>query len=476
MINFIFSNKIKIIFLALICLLLCACSHTQSMNEFNKKYYSGNEIGAYNFALKEAGDSGDVLWNLQAGISALDSGKDALNPLQQGEELFSKYESEGLLNGLLANVGAILVNENAKDYRGSIYEGVAYNYYKALNAMSVKNYPLARVEFNRANDRQRRAKDYFHKDIQKALANQESSQYESNSIITSALQANYSNLSNFRAYAGFVNPAISYVSGLFFMSENDFSKAIDLFKESYGITHSNIIDEDVKILNKRKNGDKKPYTWFIIEDGKSAAKHSQTFEMPTYLVSSSVLYIGLSVPMLVLGENAATTYHALLESNQKIIAQEVGNIDLVIANEFDKQLPFITSRAIASAITKATTQAIGGVVAQTSDDGISSLIGLLFQVGSTIYSAATNEADIRISSALPKRILSLRVPNEVDSFSILADGYVLYKVHFTNECDTHNTRKIKSNDIFLCKNNDNILRLRIKNKKHTNYQILKGGI
>ena len=145
-------------------ILMTACSHQGALQTFNEHYYGGEDTKAYEYAKSQAGKDGDVLWNLQAGVSGFGSSQeDTATLLEQGEGLFSKYESEGLMGGLFGNVGAVLVNENVKTYRGNIYEGVLFNYYKALNAMELGDYALARVEFNRANDRQRRAKEYFKK-------------------------------------------------------------------------------------------------------------------------------------------------------------------------------------------------------------------------------------------------------------------------------------------------------------------------
>lgn len=127
---------------------MSACSHHSDLQTFNEYYYSGQDIKAYEYAKSKTGKNGDVLWNLQAGMSGFSTQtKENLMLLEQGEMLFSKYEAEGLMGGIFGNIGAMLVNENVKNYRGNIYEGVIFNYYKALNAMAQGNYGKARVEF-----------------------------------------------------------------------------------------------------------------------------------------------------------------------------------------------------------------------------------------------------------------------------------------------------------------------------------------
>ena len=461
-------------------ILISACSHQNNLQTFNGYYYGGQNAKAYKYAKSKAGKNGDVLWNLQASVSAFSlarEDKDLFGLLEQGETLFSKYEAEGLMGGALGNFGAVLVNENIKTYRGNIYEGVMFNYYKALYAMSQNDYARARVEFNRANDRQRRAKDYFRKDIQKALDEQSQqnakdktlSQVDvssSNRSISPILQKEYSNLKNFQAYEGFINPAVSYVSALFFMTEGDFAKATDLYKESYGINAAQVITQDLQVLQNRKNGKNTTYTWLIIEDGKSAFKNDTSINISSFYVSNDVLHIGISIPTLQAGKMAARNYSTQNESGETFKAYEISDLDSVIASEFQKQLPFILTRAISSAILKASTQAILGDKLGTAG----ALAGMLYSMGTT-------SADVRISTALPKRVLALQIPNNSGHFVFKADENPLYNVYFDcqkSEQFLQEKRKNRAKVIVLCQNYDNILYFRIKDNNPT-YRILKGG-
>lgn len=477
----------RYVFLALVpiwLIFMSACSHHNSLQSFNKQYYAGNDKKAYEYAKGEAGSNGDVLWNLQAGISGFNSSqKDTATLLEKGEELFNKYESEGLMGGMFSNAGAVLLNENVKTYRGNIYEGVMFNYYKALNAMYLGDYALARVEFNRANDRQRRAKEYFQKDIKKAMVENQKEESSNETFKTidkkhtassteSILEQQYSNLKNFKIYNGFINPAVSYVSALFFMSESDYPKATDLYKEAYGITQSQIINKDLEVMNKRRMGDKSTYTWFIIEDGQGATLNELAINLPAYYVSSSVLHLGVSIPQLQEGKPSAISYQAITHNNQQeFTAFEVSDLDGVIANEFSKKLPFILTRAISSAILKAATQASLNSIGGEYFGDLGALAGSL--IGAA-YSAATNNADIRITTALPKRVLALQIPNNAANFSLQADEHILYEINFSCK-KNQNYHKKSEKIIVLCDKNDNILYLRSKGKNPT-YQILKGEI
>lgn len=451
------------------------------MQSFAKNYYGGKIEQAYSFAANQ-GEKSDLLWNMQAGISAFQLGKDDSDSLLNVAEVqFSKYESEGLLSGVFDTLSSAAVNDNILPYRGYIYEGVLLNYYKALAAMSRKDFAIARVEFNRANDRQRRAKDYFSKDITKAISQQEK---DFNQKTTDAnqprgmvdltansssqfLENEYSNLSAFKAYHSFINPSVSYISGLFFMLENDYSKALDLFKESYAINKASLINEDVAILKKRQMRVNSSHTWILIEEGHGAYKQEKIFSFPAYLVSDKVLNVSVALPVLTAGSSVFSQYRL----GHGASFEEIANMDSVIAREYQEQLPFVLARALAGAILKMYMQA--ELAKQFGDAGV--LFGGL-------YSIMATGADVRISLTTPYRILATRVKNQQKDIAILGDGHSLFKINFQfcgddshkmSKIVTTKVKKAHQDAIILCNNQDNILYLRVTNAG-VYFQLLKG--
>ncbi len=441
------------------------CSHKGTMEEFNKKYYGGHLQSAYDFAHKRAVKNDDsVLWGFQAGVTGIQLGnEESFNVLESTEQVFIQYEAQGLLSGIFSNVGAVVVNENVKTYRGNIYEGVLMNYYKALLAMQSGNNALARVEFNRANDRQRRAKDYYRKDIQRALQKQQEedsdtmakvNQSATRGALQSQLGNQYAKLRDFKAYNNFINPAVSYVSGLFFFLESDYAKSLDLYKQAYGMTQAEVIDEDISALRARQKGDKTTYTWLIIEDGKSPQKEDVSLDFPAYLVSSNVLYVGVSIPALRDGEDFHIGLGVRGESINKK-ASLIANVEGIITNEFHEQLPFVLTRAMSSAILKAVTQSV-----------LQEQAGAYGLLAGVIYSAVSTSADVRISSVLPNKVYALRIPNEAGNYELFA-FHTLLRFAINEECNT-------PNNLVLCQKSDNILYIRLR-QKDLSYQILRGA-
>ena len=444
----------------------------KSLEKFAHTYYYQDAKQASEFALKKSDDK-DLLWLTQAGVSAFSAGDEStLDLLEKSENLFSKYEGEGLLARGGAQVGATMVNDNAMAYKGNIYEGVFLNYYKALAQMEMGEANATRVELNRANDRQRRAKDYYAKQINEAM-NEENERYAKSSArgvvdrdssqrqASRQLESKYSNLRQFRAFDGFINPAVSYVSGLYFALIGD-SKGVDYLKESYGITKLETIANDLDYLTSphfkanakssrdfitslELSGDKKSsdnndenigkdkaqnqmlqnqtledeleklessefYTWIVLEEGRQPYKSEFKISLPI-VTAEGIYHFGVALPQLEEGISFAS--HYTLESSPNSPRKEsseffeLADTDKIIATEFEKRLNAIIARAFVSSSLKVATQ----LGLSTGLGQVNSGLGLLGSIFGSAYSALSTNADLRITSVLPKRILLAKVKN-----------------------------------------------------------------
>ncbi|PAF54104.1 hypothetical protein BKH42_02515 [Helicobacter sp. 13S00482-2] len=448
-------------------LLLTGCSYQGNLNTFDTLYYNQNEQKAFEFSKKMA--QNNLLWKIQSGVSGYMAGKykESMSILDAAENLINKNQAQGFFSSSLSNVGATLFNDNIKSYQGNLYEGVLINYYKALNALMMDDDLRARVEFNRANDRQRRAKDYYQKEIQKALKNQEEKykkdpkakqvdQNVSSDKIDNILNSQYSNLKRFAIYDGFINPAISYISGLYFSLQGDF-KGIDLLKEAYGINRSKLIAEDM-ILFEKKQYMKKKYTWIVIEDGKSPTKKEFSINLPLYLISDQVLYFGLALPQLEEGSSFYDSFDMIDTKGSKNF-EEISLIDGVIANEFSKQLPYIITRAIISAVYKASMQSV-----------LKQILGGYGAMGGALFSATTTAADTRITTVFPHKIWLNRVQNNEEKITIKANQKEILEIKLIN-CNANKAsfddptqnpilKNKEKKEYTVCKNTNNLLYIR----------------
>ncbi len=378
-----------------------------------------------------------ILWSIQGGSLArncMDYTK-SNQMFDNAETNFKIKDEENNLSKVASTGKTILVNNNINDYEGYTYEKIMLNTYKALNFASLGDFTNARVEFNRALDRQRRAKEEFESEIKKqqekiknqeqefrnqqkqqtyyANRNLQKTNYNSpmqilnNKHTQEIISKEYSTeFANFKAYPDFVNPFTTYISGLFFILNNDVIKGRDLLKEAYIMQPNNQqIKQDYLLseeLIKRKNSNS--YIWVIYENGTSFKLNEKIINIPLFIVTNKVFYSGFSYPYLV---KQNESYKFLNVNGQKTTL--ISDMNSVIKTEF--QIRFINNiiQTIMSNIFKTYAQ-----YELNSSGPIGGILGVLYQ-------SLTNKADVRSWTALPENFQSTRIINNGEPIVIKND-------------------------------------------------------
>ncbi|MFZ9010728.1 MAG: hypothetical protein ACO20W_02420 [Anaerohalosphaeraceae bacterium] len=284
--------------------ILSGCNAPKShLSEFNHFFEAGDFEKARNFAQKKTSQKDtprgeDLLWSLQIGsIDRIEKNyTQSTEIFDVCEDMMTHFDSENSEVGHA--VGAVAVNENIVPYTGQVYDGVMLNTYKGLNFMSAGQYDLARVEFNRALDRQRRAKETFSKEIQKQkdeISADENSENVQKSLDNPEMQKRleevYPSLYNFSVYPDFVNPFATYMAGLFFLIEGDYPKSVDLLKESAGMMPENtMILQDLDVVERALSEGEaiEPTAWVIFENGLGPVKEEFRIDLPLFIFLDNV--------------------------------------------------------------------------------------------------------------------------------------------------------------------------------------------
>jgi len=381
-----------------------------SLKKFDGYFASADYAASVEFAQSKLSKGNktkreDLLWTLQLGaVERLRRNYEtSVNYFDKAEELLNRYDTH---SKALDTIGSTVVNENIVPYLGEEYDGIMVNTYKALNFMTLKKDDLARVEFNRALDRQRRAKEKFAKEIVKLdqeIQEQEQGkdgarmkQNIENPEIDAIVAEKYPNLNAFEAYPDFVNPFTTYIAGVYFNLVGDHAKAVDLLKESYGMVRDNrYVAEDLAVTEKVLDGQQtlENTVWVIFENGLGPTKKEIRLDLPLFLVTREVKYVGIALPKL---EFRAQAFHSLWIKAGRANYQTlpVADMDRVVQTEFKKDFKGILTRAIISATIKA--------AAQYAMENQNSSGGSLSSVFMAVYSFATTAADVRIWTTLPK--------------------------------------------------------------------------
>jgi hypothetical protein len=420
----------KIVFIVASLLIFTGCTTNKEMAQYKSSSDSSDYEEAAKFAEKKAiglvggflgklnsdySNKKDLFWSLQAASAHRNAGnyKKSNEWFDIAEESYKAFNEDNFLNDIDSGVASILVNDSATDYTGEVYDGILINTYKAMNYLALNDHKNARIEFNRASDRQRRAGIFFEKEIKAKDAELSKKSNVFNSInnknANQQFEQKYSNLSNFKAYADFQNPYTTYMSGLFSALSGDRAKALDLFKEAYGSTGNDIIKQD---YNKLTSDDGlNSSVWVVFENGRGMSKDEFILKLPLFLVSSKISWTGVAFPELKPGSRAYSSVVANGVKTKKFVS-----MDNVIKSEFKKDLPNIKARAIASAVAKTAIQ-----VGLKKEDN---LMGDIF----AIYQAVSTRADTRIWSSLPKEFQLAKVDMPADGVLKVQVGGKTYKV------------------------------------------------
>ncbi len=370
-------------------------------------------------------EKNDLLWELDAGLIskyAYDYNQSTYF-FDKSEKRIKEYDKKVLAGKLLANIGAVLTNDTFLDYTPKIYEGIMVNTYKGIDFLSEGKNADARIEFNRALDRQRRAKEFFAKEIaqekkkieeenkkklkQKKVNPLDFSKAAQNKKTRGVIEKRYTNLFAFKPYPDFVNPFTNYVAGIYFYNIHDYRKATELLKETYGMIKgnedgANYVSSDLKLAIKADKSigvgkNRHHYAWIIFENGQGATKKEMRIDIPLFLVTRKIFYTGIALPTFKANPQA---YPYLIVSNDKKIVRtkKLASMDKIIKTEFKKRFSTIMTRAVTRTITQSIIQY------QLRKRG-----GLIGGIIGSVYQGIMNRADTRQWKLLPKNFHIARV-------------------------------------------------------------------
>lgn len=378
-------------------------------------YKQAAEIAVKNKNKKAIPDEANLLSTLQAGNSYLFA-KDYSNSLKMFDEseAIIKYHHEKTLAGTTTDyIASLMLNDAAVNYHASIAEAIMVNTYKSLNFMALGKFEQARVELNRALERERRAKETYAELIAKqkdAIAQKkrekQSRGFEqtlNNPQIKNMARQNYSSLNKFEAYPDFVNPFTTYLAGLFFLIEGDYAKSSSLLKEVHEMMPDNeTVKSDFIMVEETFAGKaiQDRYVWVIYENGLGPVKSEFKINIPMYIVSNKVIYTGIALPKMEPRSQTASKMIIFCAGKSVGETSVVGDMERVVLSEFNYSYNDILTRAVFSTILKTYSQ----YEAQNKNP--------YFGLASAAFQLLTTHADTRLWSTLPKdfQVAKVKMP------------------------------------------------------------------
>lgn len=428
-------------------LLMTGCTSSSSLlPKYNQEFNAGNYQQASEMCVSKA--KGDILWSLQkATADRLYGDYNLSNFMFDAAEAELKEQDEKILAGDVADYSIMLFgNAGWVDYRGETYEGVLLNTYKAMNYLSLNDRQNARIELNRALDRQRRAKEFFEKEIalQKQAIEEKQSEERANSSkkaqqggpnldnagsdprVQEIINDKYANIFEFEAYPDYVNPFTTYLAGLYFTLDGDARKGADLLKEAHGMLQNvDVVAQDFSMAEKKAGAitafDQEPkYAWVVFENGLGPIKKEWRIDLPLFIVTNQVAYTGVALPKLEFRERALP--HLFVNNgDQDFQSETIADMNRIVQTEFKKEFPMVLTNAIVSTAFKTYLQYY-----------MKDRLGMVGLIAGGIYAAATTGADERIWSSMPRDFQVARVPINGSDITIKTpEGQELFR--FTPE-------------------------------------------
>jgi hypothetical protein len=407
----------KISFFLTIAFVLCGCSATVESRLDNVRNNYMTTSPDTEFQDKNNLDlllTADALFH-SGDISAADN----------AYETFNKRNLSTTGGDLLREATTLTLGANVNDYRPYMMDSLFVSYYQLWAAISDARWNDARVIINQSYARQQDMSRAYQKLI-------ESNQSK---ISDSEFAKNLKN-EQWTAYRDIMNPALMYLSGIYFLNNGDFSDAKTYLNRANGMMpHNSFIVRDLKLAESKQ----KPQNtaWVFIEDGFAPKLTEKRISVP---VSSgngtAVVTVAISEPQF-------------LESYAKFDSTELlADVDAMFITEYGEYRTNDALRAFTSAVSRVVLQSS----LYNSRSGAAPLLGLV----STIYSEFTNSAEVRTWATLPKTISVLRAPitksglielrsngNVVKKISVGTDGNYLVYVRTTPNKDDIKQMKLK---------------------------------
>lgn len=365
--------------------LLCACAATMEsqLDAVRIGYVDGNYVAtATEFSSGNAPESQNNLELLITADSLFHANEFAASDAAYEE--FNHRNIDLTAGDLGREVGALLAGNLANDYRPYMSDALFVSYYQLWNALALGNHDDARVIINQSYARQQdMSREYD------ALVQQIQSERADNTDLAERLD---SENSQWRAFRDIMNPALMYLSGLYFLNVGDYANAKTYLQRADGMAGNNkYVKSDLRAANAHTTP--KNTVWVFVEDG--FAPKLREDRMDTFVVfptGPATLSVAVSEPLF-----AAPM--PMVDG-----AEIVADVDALFMTEYTQYRVNEALRAFASAVSKAALQS----ALYNSDSDSAPLMGLL----ATMYTLSTTNAEVRTWATLPQRISVWRTTND----------------------------------------------------------------
>jgi hypothetical protein len=386
-----------------------------------------------------AGTGDELMWRLEQGKIKFDNGdyKGSLEAFERCEVLIKEFDDRAAINAREAGAetGSAFTNQNALPYQGFNYDRILLNTYKALDYFALEKPSDAFVELRRAYERQKEAEKKFEDKIKKQdEENKKEGEKAGSQVSFEDLENKYPKLktsfddmkskSN-KTYGNLMNPFVTYMSGIRYLLNKNYSEADVDFRNLYRMDTENPLIQKYYVTTSQIMANKipkelssvKPFNYpldtnvvyVIFENGIAPALREQKLQiiLPTGysgIAYSDLEYFPVSIGNLVITDSAGNSYKTVT----------ISAMDSVVSQEYKEIFPGMITRLVISTIVKEAASAAALVAASQVNGagGVAAVVGTV--IGTSIYKYTFNTADTRCWQTLPREFQTVNMPRPSD--------------------------------------------------------------
>ena len=309
-------------------------------------------------------------------------------------EEFNQRNIELTDGDIMREATTLLAGNMANDYRPYMMDALFVSYYQLWDALAMGNMGDARVIINQSYARQQKmSREYA--DLISEIQNQ--------SVDNPALAVQLQNENaQWGAFSDIMNPALTYLAGIYFLNMGDFDNAKTYLRRANGMMPDNkYIERDLRDADAGRIPT--DTVWVFVEDGFAPKLVEERMDMPVSIGNStSILSLALSRPIFL--PNIVSIDDAEI----------VADVDAMFMTEYGQYRINEAIRAMASATARVAMQS----AFYNSSNDYMPLVGLF----TTAYSMASTNAEVRTWATLPKTISVLRVARDKSGLIELKSG------------------------------------------------------
>ena len=302
------------------------------------------------------------------------------NEFEQSDLFFEEFNKRNLhetSSSITRETAGLLLGQGVNSYKPYMMDSLFVSYYQIWDLLALQDWSNARVVINQSYARQQNMSIEY-----KKLIEENKNKISENAQYREIMDKN---TADWVAFSDIMNPALMYLSGIYFLNDGDFDNAILYLKRANGMMPENtFIKQDLQLAEQRI----KPTntTWQFIETGFAPRLHEQNTGL--FLPTIGMVYFSFSEPYF--NDNFNTPQNA----------QMLADVDAMFITEYKEYRTNEILRSFTSAVSKATLQ---GTMYNSHSDS-APILGIL----SSIYTVASSNTDVRTWATLPKYIYVIR--------------------------------------------------------------------